>query len=160
MPSRAGETRATLDRRARWVAELVAARPAPEAEDTTGWHERVERNHDTVAATLQDTLHDSPDPLGVRLAGQLESYWFIQGRVSEGERWLQAALAQQDAPAADLATAELTLAFILALRGRPDRTPPLVRSALTKADGVNPRLRAHQLALDRLVDVLARRSGP
>ncbi len=45
------------------------------------------------------------------------------------------------------ATAELTLAFILALRGRPDRTPPLVRSALTKVDAMNPRLLARQLAL-------------
>jgi len=143
----AGESRSIRDRRAQWVAALVAARPAPEAEDTTGWHEQVERNHDTVAATLQDTLHDHPDALGVRLAGQLESYWFIQGRASEGERWLQAALRQQDAPAADLATAELTLAFILALRGRPDLTPPLVRSALAKSDAVQPRLLAHQLAL-------------
>ncbi len=92
----------TLERRTQWVAALVAERPAPEAEDATGWHDRIERNHDTVAATLQGTLHDQPDPIGVRLAGQLESYWFIQGRVSEGERWLQAALAQHDAPAADV----------------------------------------------------------
>ncbi len=142
-----GDTRSGLDRRTQWVAELVAARPAPEAADTTGWHERVERNHDTVVATLQDTLHDRPDPFGVRLAGQLESYWFVQGRVSEGERWLYAALAQPDAPAADVAVAELTLAFILALRGRPDRSPALVRSALAKSETMNPRLLAHQLAL-------------
>lgn len=143
----ADATRSSLDRRNQWVAELVSTRPAPEAEDVTGWHERIEINHDTVAATLQDTLHDRPVPLGVRLAGQLESYWFLQGRVSEGERWVQAALAQHDAPAADVATAELTLAFILALRGRPDQSVPLVRRALEKAEAGNPRLLAHQLAL-------------
>ena len=143
----AGETQATFDRRDQWVAGLVAARPAPEAEDETGWHEAVERNHDTVAATLRHLLQDRPDPLGVRIVGQLESYWWIQGRVSEGERWLQAALLQQDAPAADVATVELTLAFMLTLRGRLERTPPLVRSALGRASGMDRRLLAQQLTL-------------
>lgn len=142
-----GETEATRDRRDQWVAELVAARPAPEAEDKTRWHETVEHNHDTVSASLQRLLQDNPDPLGVRIAGQLESYWFLQGRVSEGERWLRIALARPAASLADVVTAELTLAFILAVRGRPDRSPPLVRDALANADSMEPRLLAHQLAI-------------
>jgi predicted ATPase/DNA-binding SARP family transcriptional activator len=142
----AGETGSVLSCRTEWVAELVAARPAPEAEDLAGWHEQIERNHDTVAATLQHTLHDRPDPLGVRLAGQLESYWLLQARVPEGERWLQAALAQQDAPIADLATVELTLALLLAWRSRPDQVLPLVRRALRTTDTMDRRLLARILA--------------
>jgi hypothetical protein len=105
----------------------------------------VERNHDAVAATLQETLLVHPAPLGVHLAGRLGSYWFIQGRVAEGERWLQAALTQPAALAADVATVELTLAFIRAMRGRTDSAPRLVEKALAHAESIDRRVLAHLL---------------
>jgi len=131
----AGESAAARDRRTAFVADLIAARPPDEAEDTIGWYPAVARNHDTLTAVLHDTVYDRPSPLGAHLAGQLASYWFYQGRVAEGTRWLQAALRRASAEGAVpgvIAMAEVALACLLAIRDRTDLSLALVRSALGK----------------------------
>jgi predicted ATPase/DNA-binding SARP family transcriptional activator len=127
----AGESDAVLDRRAGFVRSLVAALPSVEAEDTDGGHAVIERNHDTLAAVLQQTLFQRPDPLGVQLVGDLTWYWFYQRRMTEADRWAQAAVDQPGVPGEPRAVAQLAFATMLAMRDRTDLALPLVREALT-----------------------------
>ena len=65
------------------------------------WLDRLEAEHDNLRAALawaQAELTDATGgparaELGLRLAGALLWFWLVRGYVSEGHRWLQAALA-------------------------------------------------------------------
>jgi predicted ATPase/DNA-binding SARP family transcriptional activator len=141
-----GEVDAVRQRRLAWALQLGASRPAFEVDDSEGWYDAVERDHDTLTAVLQDTLSDHPDPVGLRLLGDLANYWLLRGRHAEGTRWLEIALTQTAAPAADRGIIEIGLAAELALSDRTDRSLQLARSALTKADVLDPRSLARGLS--------------
>jgi predicted ATPase/DNA-binding SARP family transcriptional activator len=136
MLAAAGEGDQVLDRRTAWLRELADRRPPYTSEDTAGWYAQVEDNHDTVAAVLQRSLVDRPDPVGVHLTARLTQYWFHRERLTEGARWMDAALALPDADPGDRALTRLAQAYTLALRDRTDLAEPLVREAL-RADRVD-----------------------
>jgi len=64
------------------------------------WLDRLEAEHDNLRTALTRSLTDAADStgdpalveLGTRLAGALLWFWLVRGYVSEGYRWLQAAL--------------------------------------------------------------------
>lgn len=121
---------AARNRRTAFVADLVTTQPSPGSADDSGWHARIDDNHDTVAAVLTDQLIDRPTAAGVRLIAQLFTYWFYRGRMIDGLRWLDAARRVADASPADRRLVELTLAYVHALRDRTDLSLPLVRASL------------------------------
>jgi predicted ATPase/DNA-binding CsgD family transcriptional regulator len=64
------------------------------------WLERLEREHDNLRAVLSWALEGEEAELGLRLTGALGEFWHLRGHLSEGRRWLEAALAKGDAVAA------------------------------------------------------------
>jgi len=57
------------------------------------WVERLEEEHDNLRGALSWVLERGEGDLGLRFGGALWRFWFVQGYVSEGVRWLELALA-------------------------------------------------------------------
>jgi predicted ATPase/DNA-binding CsgD family transcriptional regulator len=81
--------------------------------DVRAWLERLEREHDNLRQALGWALqHDAA--LAQRLTGALWRFWFLRGHLSEGRRWLEAALALQGASTPNIAVKALSGAGYLA----------------------------------------------
>src|SRR5829696_7639284 len=57
--------------------------------------ERLEAEHDNMRAALTWSLENEPET-ALRLAGALARFWEMRSDISEGSRWLEAALRQSD----------------------------------------------------------------
>lgn len=69
------------------TAELELRRP-----EQAVWLTRLNAEHDNLRAALAWAIdHDAE--LGVRIADALWLYWYIQGHLAEGQRWLERSLA-------------------------------------------------------------------
>jgi DNA-binding CsgD family transcriptional regulator/tetratricopeptide (TPR) repeat protein len=75
------------------VAEQAAAAVGSAAQET--WIRPLEVEHDNVRAALTWSLAVAPD-IALRLVGALWRFWYAQGYLGEGSRWLEAALARDD----------------------------------------------------------------
>jgi predicted ATPase/DNA-binding SARP family transcriptional activator len=124
-----GEVDATIARRAAWLTAFVDARPDDRHHDEHRWYQRLDDDHDTLAAALQRSLVDAPDPLGRYLVSRLGLYWLFRDRVLEGDRWMTAAAAQPDTDRAEHALAQLAYAWALAYRSRTDVAEHQIRAA-------------------------------
>ena len=88
-----GEAEMVLERHARYFLAL-----AEEAESELmgthqeAWLGRLEAEHDNLRAVLARALENGEADLGLRVAGVLGGFWLVRGRLSEGRRWLEAAL--------------------------------------------------------------------
>jgi predicted ATPase/class 3 adenylate cyclase/uncharacterized protein HemY len=98
-----GEAAAMARRHAYYYLRL-----AEEAEAHLGtaeqaaWLDRLDGEHDNLRAALEWSLTAGADAaVGLRLACALWRFWWVRGYLSEGQRWLDAALtAAPDGPAA------------------------------------------------------------
>jgi predicted ATPase/DNA-binding SARP family transcriptional activator len=61
------------------------------------WLERVALEHDNMRAGLAWLASAGEPELELRLACALKNFWFVQGHLSEGRRWLEDALARDQA---------------------------------------------------------------
>jgi predicted ATPase/DNA-binding CsgD family transcriptional regulator len=90
-----GEEEATRQRHALWYLAL-----AEEGETHLlgprgrQWCERLERELPNLRAALAWLLERESPQHGVQLAGSLYSFWYVQGHLREGLRWLDQALAR------------------------------------------------------------------
>jgi predicted ATPase len=64
------------------------------------WLERLALEHDNMRAALAWLASSGEPELEMRLANALKNFWFVQGHLSEGRRWLEGALARGEAPKA------------------------------------------------------------
>ena len=62
------------------------------------WLAQLEVEHDNLRSALSWTLEWEEAELALRLCGALGEFWHMRGHLSEGRRWLEAALAKGDAP--------------------------------------------------------------
>jgi predicted ATPase len=63
------------------------------------WLQRLEREYANLRAALEWALERGETELGVWFGGALAEFWYVSGHLSEGRRWLEAALASSsDAP--------------------------------------------------------------
>jgi predicted ATPase/DNA-binding SARP family transcriptional activator len=136
-----GEDDAATHRRTAFILALIDDRPPFWEEDRHGWYAAVDHNHDTLAAVLQHTIEARPDPAALHVLTELGLYWMFHRRLSEGTRWMEAALERTGDNEPARGGVEITLASMFALRDRTDRAVPLVRSALTHFDAFDVRIR-------------------
>jgi predicted ATPase/DNA-binding XRE family transcriptional regulator/Tfp pilus assembly protein PilF len=61
------------------------------------WLETLEQEHDNMRGALQWSLQKNDVELALRLAAALAPFWDLRGHLSEGRRWLAAALALAEA---------------------------------------------------------------
>jgi predicted ATPase len=84
--------------------------------DQAAWLDRLDRNREELGAALAwATTTPGAGELGVHLALALRRYWSVRGRLNEGRRWLQAAMAACPALAPTLRAEALEAVAALAL---------------------------------------------
>jgi predicted ATPase/class 3 adenylate cyclase len=97
-----------------FLALAEGAEPELTGPDQLACLERLEAEHDNMRAALQWSLENEPET-AFRLAGMLARFWEIRSDISEGSRWLEAALRQSGRP--DTATDAATRAKLLSEAG-------------------------------------------
>jgi tetratricopeptide (TPR) repeat protein len=94
-----GETEAVRRRHAAFFLTLAEeAEPELMGPEQTKWLERLETEHDNLRVALSWALEKGKAELGLRLGGSLGEFWFLRGHLEEGRRWLEAVLAEGEAP--------------------------------------------------------------
>jgi len=80
-------------RHALWFLTFAEeAEPELRREQQGIWLERLESEHDNLRAALQCFLDRDETEPALRLCGALGDFWHMRGYLSEGRRWLEAAL--------------------------------------------------------------------
>jgi predicted ATPase/class 3 adenylate cyclase len=102
-----GEEAELRARHAAYYLELAeAGEPKFHTDELEVWVDRLEAEHDNLRAALTWALDHAEADLAVRLGAALWHFWEIRGHLTEGRRWLAAALDQgQDVAAAPRAAA-------------------------------------------------------
>ena len=86
---------ATQARLQRWLVEQAEqTEPQLRSAAQAAWLMRLEQEHDNLRAVLDASYAVGDAITGVRLAGALWRFWFLQGYFGESHRWLEAGLAQ------------------------------------------------------------------
>lgn len=130
----AGEERALRERHALWCLALAEmAAPHKRNADQEVWLERLTVEHDNLRAALAWCLADERGiALGPPLAGALGWFWLVRGHLSEGRRWLAAAITRGDAvPAGVRATALRAAGNLATDQGDYDEAERLLEAALS-----------------------------
>jgi predicted ATPase len=89
---RGREAEALRRRHAEHVLQFSDAEPIP---DQATWLRRIDLELDNVRVALAWALESEHTELALRLAASLWEFWWIRGRLTEGRRWLDWALAQE-----------------------------------------------------------------
>lgn len=76
-----------------YLAQVEAAEPSLFGGESAPWLARLEEEHDNLRAALRGALAAGETELALRLAGGLAWFWYDHGHLTEGRRWLAAALA-------------------------------------------------------------------
>jgi non-specific serine/threonine protein kinase len=108
-----GELEATRDRHLeRYLALAETAEPELTRTGQAVWLERLTEENDNIRAALSWSFESGKFERGLQLAGALVRYWSIRGLMTEGRRWLAAALeAATDVDPAILAKAYFAAGF-------------------------------------------------
>jgi len=82
-------------RHARFFAELAGrAEPELRGPDQERWSALLRVEYDNLRAALSWAIAGGDIELGLGLAGSLAEFWYYEGPIAEGEKWLQLALSQ------------------------------------------------------------------
>jgi predicted ATPase/transposase/DNA-binding XRE family transcriptional regulator len=76
-----------------YLALAERAEPQIQGAEQAAWLDRLELEHDNLRAALSWAVAAGAAEIGLRLAAALGEFWWPLGHVSEGRRWLAAALA-------------------------------------------------------------------
>jgi predicted ATPase len=130
-----GELEATLARHAAFFGEFAESlAPRLVLTGGAGWLERVDAEHDNLRAALAWLLKAEDAEASLRLAGSLAVYWRYRGRLGEGRRWLDLALALGDrrppVPASVRAAALTWAGTIAYYQSETDRALDLLKEGL------------------------------
>lgn len=132
-----GEATQTRSRHAHWDAAL-AERAGPEL-DGAGqdrWVDRLGVELDNLRAALRWGLDHDP-AVALALAGAIWRFWDLRGLLSEGQHWLESALAADHGPSrAARALVQHGAGTLALLRGDFDRASPRLEEARATAEAV------------------------
>ncbi|MGD9891858.1 MAG: tetratricopeptide repeat protein [Dehalococcoidia bacterium] len=105
----AGAAEAARERHAAYFVALAEqAETMLHGPEQGKWLARLEMDHDNTRAALAWTLRSGDAETALRLCGSLWRSWQIQGRLTEGRRWLDQALAAGDLCPASVRAKALT----------------------------------------------------
>jgi non-specific serine/threonine protein kinase len=94
------EAEAVRRRHAFWFLALAEeAEPELRREHQGVWLKRLETEHDNLRAALECFLEQEETESALRLCGTLGDFWHMRGYLSEGWRWLEAALEEGEGSA-------------------------------------------------------------
>ncbi len=98
----AGEHELTSRAHAEYFVSLgERAEPFLQAAQSAEWLDRMEDEHDNLRSVMQWSLNNDP-AMAVRLAVAVRNFWLLHSHLSEGYRWLKAALERGGEPPAAL----------------------------------------------------------
>ncbi len=101
-----------------FLALAEAAEPELTGPRQRTWLDRLEAEHDNLRAALRWVLARQETETALRLGGALWRFWDMRGYLTEGRRWLEAALAQGDGgPAAARATVLAGISVLIKQQG-------------------------------------------
>ncbi|HEX2171512.1 MAG TPA: LuxR family transcriptional regulator, partial [Dehalococcoidia bacterium] len=152
----AGGEPAVRQRHATWYLRLAEeADPYLKGPDQARWMQRLEGEHDNFRAALLWSLGSTLGPLpagetggsraprlpdvGLRLAGALWWFWRLRGHLTEGSRWLAAALAAMPDRTTGRARALHGAGWLASVRGDLPQSCALMEEALTVAGDIGDR---------------------
>lgn len=92
---------ATRDHAEYFVSLGERAEPFLQAAQSAEWLDRLEDEHDNLRAAMQWALTNDPS-IAVRLAVSVRNFWLLHSHLSEGYKWLKAALERGGEPPATL----------------------------------------------------------
>jgi non-specific serine/threonine protein kinase len=93
----AGEAEPVRDRHLDYFLRLAEeAEPKLRGPEQSAWLERLERDHDNLRAALAWALQSGVSASALRLAGALYYFWESLGHFSQGQKWLDEALAARE----------------------------------------------------------------
>jgi predicted ATPase/class 3 adenylate cyclase len=106
-----GEAEQVRDRHLEYFVQFAEeAEPRLRGAEQLAWLERIEQEHDNLRTALAWAVESGKRERALRLAGALYYFWELRGYWSEGQRWVDDALAlsarQQRGPAAAGAVGE------------------------------------------------------
>jgi predicted ATPase/DNA-binding CsgD family transcriptional regulator len=99
-----------------YVALAEEAEPKMTGAEQPVWLARLEQEHDNLRAALAWAVEGGDAVIGARLAAALWRFWLTHGHLSEGQRWIDAALARDGSLPAELRARALNGAGRLAVR--------------------------------------------
>ncbi len=121
-----------------YVTLAERAEPQLIGPDQVVWTRRLDAEQGNVRAALSWLIpNDAPGAL--RLAGALGRYWMRGRSLMEGRRWLEAALARAEGPAAPRAKALVVAGLLVADMNDYDRAEALEREALAVYEATGDR---------------------
>ena len=134
----AGELTWVHDRHlAVFLARAEAAAPHLQGRAQTSWLARLEADHANLRLALEWALAEEDATGALRLSGALWRFWYAHSHLSEGRRWLEAALHAGEAPAALRAQALIGAGVLAYMQGATERAVSRIEEslALTRAGG-------------------------
>ena len=98
----AGEDETAMRAHAEYFVSLgERAEPFLQAAHSAEWLDRLEDEHDNLRAAMQWSLNNDP-AIAVRIAAAVRNFWLLHSHLSEGYKWLKAALERGGDPPAAL----------------------------------------------------------
>jgi predicted ATPase/class 3 adenylate cyclase len=115
-----------------WFLALAEkAIPGLRGKDQGAWVERLEVEHDNMRAALEWTqAEEGGEEKALRLAGALYRFWYVRGHLTEGQQWLEAALARGSTAAAPLGRALRGVAILAMEQGDNQKATALFEQSL------------------------------
>jgi non-specific serine/threonine protein kinase len=95
-----------------------------------GWLDRLELEHENLRAVLRRAVESGDAETALRLASALWFFWRVRGHLSEGQHWLETALAQPGGSTGARARAFLGAGFLALFRSDYDQAAAAADSSL------------------------------
>jgi non-specific serine/threonine protein kinase len=80
-----------------FLALAEEAEPRLRGPEQAAWFERLDAEIDNLRVALSWLVEQGEGEPALRLSGALGEFWHVRGHLAEGTRWLEAALASEDA---------------------------------------------------------------
>jgi len=129
-----GEAHQVKRRHCAWVLELALGADLEwRGANQLSWLDRTEAELDNVRAALEWSLDNADGETASRIATSLWLLWTVRGYMSEGRRWLEAALPHMSEPTSLKARVLNDAGFLAYSQGESELALPLLRESLQVA---------------------------